>query len=222
MNVALGSIFQNSEKYIDRYVAQFYSLVSSTSEHTFEPLLVEGDSTDRTWERLNAILPGKVTKRDHGGTTFGQVDSVQRWLQISYACDGVMEKLGTKHDALLWVEADLIWEPATMLKLLSHVQKVPMVFPMIKRGRMFYDTWAFAKDGTYFRNEPPFHPMFTGPDGNELYSIDSGGSCWAIRGEIARTCRFRPPAHAMRGFCREVIKNGGSMWLDPRVEVVHP
>ena len=36
MRVALGAILQNSTKYIDRFVAQYYSLVAYSHEHTFE------------------------------------------------------------------------------------------------------------------------------------------------------------------------------------------
>lgn len=221
MKIALGSIFQNSTKYLDRYIAQYYSLVCAAPEHEFDPLLVEGDSQDNTWEKLNRIFPGKVTKRDHGGQIFAQVDNVLRWMQISYACEGVMERLEPEHDALLWVEADLIWEPRLLLALISRLKTHEMIFPMIMRKNRFYDTWAFAKDGAYFKNDPPFHSMFAHRNG-DLYEVDSGGSCWAIRGDLARKCHFRPPARAMRGFCEEVKKAGSSMWLDPAIQVMHP
>lgn len=224
MRVALGSIWQNGVRHIDRYVAQYYSLRAYCPEHTFEPLIVEGDSDDNgaTWERLNRAFPGRVTKREHGGPTFGSVDDPQRWRGVSYACDGVLERVTAEHDALLWVEADLIWEPATMERLLGHLSRVDMVCAMNLMRGTFYDTWAFASAGVYFQAAPPYHTMLTKTSSNGLYPLDSGGSCWAVRGEVARTCRFRPPERAMRGFCEEVRAHGWHIWLDAQAKVEHP
>lgn len=222
MKIALGGIFRNSSAVLDRYITQYYSLVAAAPEHEIDPILVEGDSTDNTYERLQEIFPRHVYKRDHGGPDFRSVDEPKRWIQVSYACNGVIEQLKPSHDALLWVEADLIWEPRTLIKLLAHLKERDMVCAMIMMRGQFYDSWAFAHDRTYFGGGAPHHPALAQHPQGKLFPLESGGSCWAIRGKLARKCLFWPPEQAMRGFCAEVRAEGGKIWLDPSLAVEHP
>ena len=226
MNIAIGSIFQNSTGYLDRYHTQLLSLIHYAPEHTFDPILIEGDSTDNgaTWARLNQIFPGHVWKREHGGPVFGSIDNLQRWMQISYACDGVLERVTPEHDALYYVESDLMWEPSTALKLINHLAKVEAVSPLLiaKDGRRFYDIWGYRQGGRNFGHEPPYHACLTRPNGTGLYEVDSAGGCIAVRGELARRCRFRPPTRAMVGFCEDMRKQGARVWVDKTLKVFHP
>ena len=84
-------MFQNAEKYLDRYIAQYFSLCAAAPQHEFIPVFAEGDGSDNgwTWKRLNEVFPGRVEKREHGGKFFGPVDDPQRWLQISFVVDGI-------------------------------------------------------------------------------------------------------------------------------------
>lgn len=225
MNIAVGAIFQNSTRYIDRFVAQYYSLVAYAPEHAFEPILVEGDSTDgnATWDKLQHAFKGHVTKREHGGQVFKSVDDPQRWRQVSYACDGVLEQIRPEHDALLWVEADLIWEATTAFKLIQRLSQVSACCAMIMRGNAFYDTWSFRKNGTHFSPNPPYHPCLRAPSPTYgLASIDSGGAFWAARGDVVRTCRYRPPELSIVGFWQEAARLGHRLWVDPKLIVHHP
>ena len=223
MHVAFGAIFRNQMESLDRFITQWYSLQAlAEGQHKITPVFVEGDSTDGTRARLDEMFPGHVTTRNHGGPVFGSVDKVERWKQVSYACDGVLERVTPEHDALLWAEADLIWEPRTLLKLLDHLKRVDMVCTMVMMRGHFYDSWAFWSAGSHFGGAPPFHPALARHPNGQLFPLESGGSCWAIRGELARKCRFRPPETAMRGFCREVREAGGRIWLDPTLAVYHP
>lgn len=220
----MGAIFQNSTKYADRFTAQYHSLLAYAHEHTFEPILVEGDSTDdeATWIKLNNSFSGKVTKRSHGGKVFSSVDHPERWKQVSYACDGVLERVRPEHDALLWAEADLIWEPQTAFALISRLSEVPAVCAMVMKGNQFYDTWGFRRNGIHFSGPAPYHPCMRTPVPNGLVEIDSGGAFWAVRGEIARNCRYRPPELSIVGFWQEAKKLGHKLWVDPKLQVQHP
>lgn len=224
MHIALGAILQNSARYVDRFVAQYHSLLAYAHEHTFEPILVEGDSTDdeATWIKLNNSFNGKVTKRSHGGKVFKSVDDPERWKQVSYACDGVLERIRPEHDALLWTEADLIWEPSTAFGLISRLSEVDAVCAMVMRGNLFYDTWGFRKGGIHFTGVFPYHPGLKNPSLNGLVEIDSGGAFWAVKGDIARNCRYRPPEQSIVGFWQEAKKLGHKIWIDPKLQVFHP
>jgi len=224
MKIAVANMWQNSTAYVYRYLAQFRALQAAAPQHEFEAVIAEGDSTDgnATWYKLNELFNGKVFKRVHGGQIYGPVDVTQRWLQISFVMDGVFEHIRPDHDAVIWVESDLIWEPQTMLKLLSYLERVDAVVPMIWMRSAFYDIWGYRKGGVHFTNEAPYHTLLSGPSENGLHLLDSGGGCVAMRGEIARTCRCRPPTLAAVGLYMDMKAHGWKVWLDPTLSVHHP
>ena len=224
MKIAVGGMFQNSMKYLDRAIAQYFSLIAAAPQHQFDFIFAEGDSTDNsaTWNRLNEIFPGSTFKREHKGKIYGSVDDSQRWTQIAYVVDGILERVKPEHDALLYVESDLLWEPKTLLTLLSYLDRVEAAVPMIWMRGVFYDIWAYAKDGVKFTGNPPYHRTLTQPTSNGLHEIDSGGGCLAVRGDIARKCRCIPKAKALVGFYTEMRRRGHKVWVDPKIGVLHP
>lgn len=224
MHVAIASMFQNSQKYMDRYISQIYSLKAAAPEHTFDLILAEGDSTDSgwTWNRLNEIFPGKAFKREHHGKIYGSIDVEKRWSQIAFVVDGILERVQPQHDAMLYVEADLLWEPSTMINLLKHLERVECVVPMIWMNGIFYDIWAYKKDGIKFTGRPPYHPSLNQQPVGGLYPIDSGGGCVAVKGTLARTYRCRPESLAICGFFAELKSHGHQTWLDKTLGIHHP
>lgn len=226
MNICLAAMFQNATGYLQRYAIQVKALRDAAPQHEFDMILAEGDSTDgdATWRSLNDLFPGKAFKRVHGGQIYGPIDVTQRWLQISFVMDGVFERIRPEHDAVIWVESDLIWEPATLLKLLDHIQKpgVDAAVPMVFMRDVHYDIWAMRKDGIRFTGYPPYHKCLTEPSVNGLYQIDSGPGCIAMRGDVARKSRCRPPSLAMVGLCNNIRSYGYKIWLDPTLRVNHP
>lgn len=225
MKIAIGSIFRNSESYIDRYADQIMHLRTMAPMHDFELLLVEGDSTDHTWKRLQQTFGSVVTKREHGGPLFSSVDDVVRWRQSSFVWEGVLQRVTFDTDVFIYVESDLIWEPEVMLLLMHHLEKsgVDAVAPMCFRSDYHYDTWGLrGADGNCFGLWFPFHEELKEPSLTGLWPISSAGSCLVMRGEVARTCHFDPADLAIVGFCRNAAENGYQLWLDPMLKVRHP
>lgn len=226
MKIAVCGMFQNAASYLERYVCQVSALRGAAPQHDFSFILAEGDSTDgeTTWRKLHHFFSGQAFKRVHGGQIYGPIDVTQRWLQISFVMDGCFERVIPEHEAVIWVESDLIWEPPTLLKLLEHIQKpgVDAATSMIFMKGVMYDIWGLRKDGIHFVGNPPYHPSLTGPSVNGLYLVNSCGGCVAMRGDVARRCRCRPPSLAMVGFCADVRAHGYKIWLDPILRVEHP
>jgi hypothetical protein len=224
VNVAIGSIFRNSEAYAARYARQLAKLVSAAPGYAFRLLLVEGDSTDRTWEILNDFFPGCVEKREHNGLLFGSIDNVIRWKQSSWVWEAVIARVQPDDDAFIYVESDLIWEPRTMLKLLNLLKPgVDVACPMCWSNGRHYDTWGLRGiDGACFGCFYPFHDCLLRRSPNGLYPISSAGSCLVMRGEVARNCHFVPDSLAIVGFCQNVREHGYKLWLAPGLGVNHP
>lgn len=227
MNVVLASIVRNSCGYLDRYLGQAAAL-RNMLEARGDALLMrvaEGDSTDGTWQRLTeevVTTPGlSIYKLDHGGPEYGSIDHPTRWGNIARTWNGLFERIkGEKFDALIYVEADLIWQPLTMVRLLQRLEEVDVVAPLSMHCTgFFYDTWGHRAAGQHFRAWPPYHPALVDLQPGELLRIDSAGSCKAMRAEVARRCRFSE-VDAMIG--HSVNAEGYGFWLDPALAVYHP
>lgn len=225
MNVVLGSIFRNSSHYLHRYFSQAYRLREELKERgdSLRLVLVEGDSSDDTWEALakwGRDFDLSRIKREHGGPPWGSVDDPARWRALSFCCNGVMEYITAGDDAVIYVESDLHWEVPTMIRLLDqldddHPAIAAMCFTALGA---FYDTWGHRKNGKSFGPFPPYHAELKAHD---LTEIDSAGSCIVMRGDVARRVRFGPE-DCVRGLGRSIWENGYSLWIDPHARVVHP
>lgn len=225
MQIAVGSIFRNSTGHIQRYADQVNALRAAAPQHTFRPVLVEGDSSDDSWGKLNDLFPGCVAKREHGGPVFGSVDSPQRYRQFSFCYEGVLERLTPEDDIFLYVEGDLLWDAKTILELIQNLDNpgVDMVAPFCFYQNRNYDVWAFrAPNGDLLGFYPPYHVSMLEDPVNELYPLSAAGSCIAMKGEVARRAHFVPDDFCIVAFCWNARKLGYSLWLNPALRVHHP
>jgi hypothetical protein len=239
MRVAILSMFQNSMGYLNRYMMQVYKLQAEAPHH-FDLVLGEGDSTDeeQTWNKLNERFPGCVHKCVHGGQVFGSVDTTQRWVQLSIAWNQLLPHVLPYHDAALYIEADLYWEPSTIIKLLDRLKEVDAITGLCtwdnhpERQPLcgckspdlmhLYDWWGYRAVGQKFTVCYPYSPIFLTKSTNGLFPIDSCGSFLAMKGQTARECRFDPPQEGLCGFCQNMKAHGYQLWCDPKLRVTHP
>lgn len=214
-DVLLASAFMNGEDYVERYFAQ----VAELRKHLPLSLrLIEGDSTDDTYGALEQnLLPGdELFKIEHGGQAFGSIDHPARWGQIAFVWNTFFEKL-TPSGPLILVEADLVWQPETLLTLAGDLSEVDAVAPLSLKDGGFYDTWGHrGLDGARFYRAAPFHPSLNG-----LTEIGSAGSCIAMREDVYRECRFGV-TDGIVGFGADIRAKGFRLFCDPSVAVVHP
>lgn len=228
MDIVIASIVRNAVGYLPRHFEQveaLHSLVCNRG-YSLKFAITVGESADDTnqWlERYSGPVEGQTWQHENSGPVFGSVNDPVRWANIARTWNGMFNRIADwEYDALIYVEADLIWQPEIMLRLLDHLEYVPAVAPMSMiagRENTFYDTWGHRAHGRHFTNEPPFHPALLECEPNELMQIDSAGSCKVMRSEVARKCRFNE-ADAMLG--HSIYAEGYSLWLDPSVSVYHP
>lgn len=234
MNIVIASIFRDSASYIDRYVSQAAALRDALAARgdSLRGVWGEGDSNDRT----ATILAEKARKRaltfdlidvSHGGPKFSSVNVEQRWRQISYCCNAVLDAIPQSADVVIYVESDLIWSADTMTALIDRLSPgVDVVAPMSMaygedRPR-FYDTYGHRSDGVRFEPYSPFHNGLTDLGEGQLLRLDSAGSCLVMLGTVARKTRFTPPQLGIVGWGEDINKNGYAFWLDPGQAVWHP
>lgn len=212
--ITLGAIVRDARPYLDTYLAQVWGL------NTREPLRLvigEGDSTDGTRQLLEDFLRPEDTLVDvtHGGPKWGSIDNAQRWEQIAGCVRKVIEAVDDPGGAFLWVEADLLWDPDTMLRLIEDLDTVDVVAPMVFAGdtARYYDTWGYRQNGAMFLGQPPYWSQPVEMKGS-LLKIDSCGSCFALSPWAWR--------HAVQWSGHWPFRGAGNMWLDTECEVRHP
>lgn len=218
MRVALASIFQDSTSYLARYAAQVRRLRDDLlgCADTLRCIWVEGDSHDDTYAMLQANAPccnAQIETRNHGGPKYGSVDDINRWRQLAPVLNATLEHVQPDDDAVIYVESDLIWTAATMLRLLSHLADYPAVGGLIYHSAgFFYDTYAYRRGGQRFGSD--YQPVDGSP-----FRLDSIGSCIVMRGEVARVCRFGADTCLIGESLKE---HGYELWVDPTCRIVHP
>ncbi len=242
MKVVLASIFRDSCPYLERYFAQVRALRDALlPDKEFRAIWCEGDSMDATYDTLKGWADHYVPFIDlfqyhHGGPKYPSEDIEDRWRRIALVDNAVMERLPKDTDALIYVESDLIWQPQTMVDLVTLLKKAEAVAPMCFHGdtKAFYDTWGYrGRNGVQFTRHPPYHDMLDDPDGmggypgigiipeDNLYPLLSAGSCVVMRGEVARVARFGE-LDCIVGLGRSIREHGYGLWLAPDLAVIHP
>lgn len=225
MKISLISAVRNAENYLARYFGQVAELNCAVTDQGDALSLVigEGDSTDGTRHSLGRLLhhsglKGELVDVTHGGPVYGSVEDTRRFAQLAGVYNALLPHIPADADVALFVEADLIWEPETLLALIAQAQTQPAVYaPMIMDGpQSFYDVWAYRRDGLRFTKRPPYHHDLNGA----LLEMDSVGSCLAMPAAWARGIQF-PQEDVVVGFCRQLREQGHSIRLDPRLAVRH-
>lgn len=228
MKIAIASIVRNGASYLPRYFAQVQALRNALNQRG-DPLIsvsAVGQSDDSSWTLMQnfALEMGNESftmQHVNSGPVFGSVDHPVRWRHIAQTWNALFARIADRcnYDAMIYVEADLLWKPETMLALLAHLDNVPAVAPMsFLRAGFFYDTWGHRANGSHFGPVPPYHSALMGNNG-ELVKIDSAGSCKVMWSEVADVCRFSE-TDAMLG--HDIYAKGFSLWLDPLQKVTHP
>lgn len=228
MNVTLCSAFRNATPYFGRYFEQVGELAATLADRDDELFCIwgEGDHSDDTRRVLQAaalVYEADLVTVNHGGPDHGSVVNAERFANLARVWNAIWQRIPQDADAVLFVESDLTWSPATMLALLDDLEHVPAVAPMVLLKRegypadFWYDTWAFRRNSRNFRHEPPYFD--TAPVWS-LVMLDSAGSCMAIRGDLARQLTW-PAADVIVGVSRQIYEHGGSVWLDPKATVHH-
>lgn len=227
MRVCLLSMFSSSTGYLARYFEQVATLRDALEARgdSLRLILLEGDSTDDTWRLLCDLvaehgLAAQLLQCHHGGKVYDSVEAPQRFAQLARLWNEMLEHVPGDAGVYGHIESDLIWDAQTMLDLIAHLAYVPAIAPMVMDGPYsFYDVWGFRKDGVRFTKAWPYHEWLDRCC--DLVQVDSAGSVLFVRAELARKARYSDGEEIV-GFCRDIYRYGGSIWLDPTLSVAHP
>lgn len=227
--IVVVSAFRNSERYIERYFEQIDALqieVRKLGQRLFL-ILGYGDCLDHTQALLHEyashrLYAVRLVNVSHGGPAYGSIVHRNRFKQLAFIGNLLWQQIPQEAEYVSLIESDLIWEPKTFLELLATLTKpdVGMVAPMVYDSRgSFYDTWAFRIRGIHFMPTPPYFPVKI--SGEALQRIESVGSYFVMRGELARQLSW-PEKDVVVGVCKQVRDLGKGVYVHRSVGVQHP
>lgn len=221
--VVMLSLWRNdSDRHLEERVAHLLSKTYDNLRYVW----VVGDSEDDTEERLNHLLAHRypwsarrVTLLRHDTGIVGD-DPETRLRRLSATGNAWWPWVLPSDTHCLLHESDLVSQQNIVQELLA-TGKCPVAgWPTLgpEPGAIFYDTWAYRKDGEMFNNHPPYHPCYRP---NELFEVDSAGSMLLFHADDIRMgLRFQ--RYAVLDLCRGLKERGRSIWVDPSLRIVQP
>lgn len=186
---------------------------------------VVADSVDGTERILSEVVRDRIGSNIgvqivHAYTGIAGEDGAPRFQRLSLTASVGLARV--KHGDDYWVihESDIVSPPDLIERFLA-TGKCPIAgWPVLEMAgqKMFYDTWAYRKDGAKFSNNPPYHPGYR-PD--ELFQVDSVGTVWMMHGEDV-LAGVRCAQWGAVELCDQLRARGRELWVDPTIEVVQP
>jgi hypothetical protein len=226
MNLAILSFFRNSgaNGQARRFLRQAVELRNAWPGNT-RLIAVHGDSVDNTKEELTLgktffKLNMDLVEANHGGPTFGSIESEARFKALSFIANVGLDQIDLTDDIVFYVESDLIWTSETVINLAEKIkQGVDVVAPLIFAGENFYDVFCYRKNGARFAPFYPYHSELS--HNGHLTEVDSVGSAFVMKAIVGRQCRILND-NVLLGFFENARSKGFHVYVDPHQKVVHP
>jgi hypothetical protein len=173
---------------------------------------VVGDSTDETEAILRAAADTdkRITLVRHD-TNIEGTDPKTRVRRISQTYSAGFDCVDPEDDYWCLHESDL-QSPTDLIGQFLASGLCP-VAGWVKLDEMFYDTWAYRKNGRMFSNYEP-RP-------SEPFQVDSFGSCAMWQAEDLRA-GLRVEAMDFVEISEKLRARGRTLWVDPRITIVQP
>lgn len=189
---------------------------------------VVGDSTDDTAETLRQLSTGYDTY-SAGNVRIIEIetgiegdDTGSRLRRLSLTANHYLRRV-EGYDYVLVCESDIISPANVVNRLVAHAEagRCPIAaWPTLELqpGRkVFYDRFAYRKDGVMFSNHPPYHPCYKA---DRPFVVDSAGTVLMFHAEDASECIMS--RRAILDLCWHLRELGRDIWVDPQLEVIQP
>lgn len=221
--LAVVTMMRTAGTYVQRFRQQVDALADVMPLHV---IVGENDSRDDTKEQLAAWRRERrydVTVLDCGDNSnhYPSIDIPERWASIAGVMNKVLDEVCSEDDRVLYADADLMWDPQLIVRLLAKLgPKVDVVAPLAWHGpnQRPYDTWGTRRRGVNLTRREPW---FEGHPCQGMVEVDSAACLNVMDAHWARIARFGE-TNANVGWHDEMRAKGARIWLDFDERVVHP
>jgi hypothetical protein len=209
--VVLMSLWRNDYK---RRIGERASRLLDKTYPNIRFVWVVGDSEDETETYLREVArfrPDRDITIIRHDTHIEGNDPSTRVKRISQTYNAGFDDVRDDDDYWCLHESDLTSPPDLIERFLGS--GLCPVAGWVTLDGMFYDTWAYRKDGRHFTNGEP-RP-------SEPFTVDSFGSCALWHAGDLRA-GVRTDSFDFVELCEKLRKRGWQLWVDPRIEIVQP
>lgn len=242
LEIAVASYFRDSQKWHGRRIDQVDSYFGNIEREICEAglaakyFLLEGDSTDDTWDVLckyRDAMPGRVslTKRTVGNSKHvASVECNIRFRQLSEIGNVVLRQARDSGSGLVfWIESDLVPQNGLLRRLMESVSQpwwneTLAVAPLAvfrSSGRMLhYDTWGMTGIRGEKWGNGDLDRMAN--YGGRYRPMSSVGSCALMNAYNLRAHDLDFGEGCFPELCRRGRNAGLKLWCDTEVSVRHP
>lgn len=202
------------------YEAQFNQL--DYPEDLLRFVFVENDSTDGThelllsWAQLDERI--SLSKQDMGEPLYPSIVNADRFRILGTVFNWALDLVDYEWtDYVLFMPCDILFPPDLLRRLLDH--HAPIVAPFVYQHGVFYDIWAFSRNGRDFLPfaEDATEDMY----GSELVELETLGGVTLIDADVLRAGVRYSLINVDRGLCEAARAAGFSVWADPTLHVYH-
>lgn len=147
-------------------------------------------------------------------------DTLNRYERLSISANVGLDQV-RKGDKLVMVHESDIVSPADVIELLLAAGKLPIgAWPVLELGGgdVFYDIWAYRKNGKHFTNNPPY---CEGYDPFDPFPADGVGTVWLCHAADIRA-GVRCYHECTWELCTRMRERGRQFWAHPGVIVRQP
>lgn len=223
-NVTIVTPMRDSAAKMSAYIGRVNALEHDPAG--LRVIVVEGDSVDDTWQRLQcwAANDSRVTvlKCDTMQPRFGSVVSPLRFWILATTFNAGLEAVDLDWSShVLFIPDDIEYEPDMLARLLARDKSIVAPFVFLRQRQQFYDTWAFQQEG---RQAFDAFQLADAPArfGDSLVRMDSVGGVMLSHAAVLRAGVRYGMETVDRGYCFAARARGFSVWADPTVTVWHP
>ena len=241
--IAVASYFRNSQTWHGRRIDQAHTYFANVEREaksagvTPRYYLLEGDSSDDTWETLcryhderpDQIHLTKYSVRD--APPIASIVSNDRFRTLSEVGNVVLRGArDSGADLVFWIESDLLPQENLLSGLMDATrildwERVLAVAPVavIAPGghRLHYDVWAFeGSHGERFNNDD-LGKLLASPFGR-YWPMNAVGSCALLNGRALREAKIDFGDGCFPALCRAARDAGLNVLCDLAVRIEHP
>lgn len=221
--VVMCSMWRNDA---DRHLADRveHLLLKAESWPNTRFLWLVADSCDNTGELLYGLSTGydNVTILEFRTDVDGD-DASSRLRRLSQTANRYFENVQPSDDLIVVHESDIASPYDLLPRLITHAQNgyCPIAgWPVLEirpGATLFYDCWAYRRDGQRFSNHSPYHPCYRS---DRPFELDSFGTLFMMDARDAKHIHMND--RAVLDLCRQLKEQGRTLWCDPALKVIQP
>lgn len=221
-NVLICVLFRDSEFYLNTFLGCLGKLIDFNKNYNIDLCFIEGNSTDNTYQKLEIWL--STCKCGHALLKLEPTER-SKYQRLAILRNTALE-VGLKehHDYVMMIDSDISFREDLVQRLVTSLERTdgvvmaPMIY--VENTEFFHDILAFVKDGVNFVNIYPYHEVL--PRYSGIIEMDSVGDCFLVRARDIKNTKFEGDGQSEQiGFCQNIRKNGGKIYMDKRIVVHH-